>query len=204
VAPESGDRSIDRTVLPPPDPAFRGTIEVALKDSTADFPEPMRAPKGAPNVLLIMGDDVGYGHMSAFAEIDNPDGDAQGVLVTLGGETGGYALYVLEGKPTFVYNWLGVERYAITSAEPLPKGECTIVFDFAYDGGPGKGGTGTLRVNDRTVGEGRIDKTVPVYFSTDDTFDVGEDWGTPISDTYEPPFTFTGKIKKATVQAKSP
>ena len=51
---------------------------------------------------------------------------------------------------------------------------------------------------------GRIDKTVPVYFSTDDTFDVGEDWGTPMSDAYEPPFTFTCKIRKVTVQAKSP
>ena len=79
------------------------------------------------------------------------------------------------------------------------------MFDFVYDGGgPGKGGTGTLTVNGTTVGKGRIDKTVPVYFSTDDTFDVGEDWGTPMSDKYETPFTFTGRIKKVTVQAKSP
>ena len=56
----------DRTVLPPPDPSFRGKIDVAFKDSKADFPEPLRAPKGAPNVLLIMGDDIGYAHMSAF------------------------------------------------------------------------------------------------------------------------------------------
>ena len=58
--------AVDRTVLPPPDPPFRGKIEVAFKDSKAEFPEPLRAPKGAPNVLLIMGDDIGYGHMSAF------------------------------------------------------------------------------------------------------------------------------------------
>ena len=43
----------------------------------------------------------------------------------------------------------------------------------------GKGGTGTLSVNGKKVAEGRIEKTVPVVFSTDDTFDVGEDWGTP-------------------------
>ena len=54
--------------------------------------------------------------------------------------------------------------------------DCTIRFDFAYDGGgKGRGGTGTLSVNGKDVAEGRIDKTVPVYFSTDDTFDVGED-----------------------------
>jgi len=101
--------------------------------------------------------------------------------------------------------------YAICSAEPLPPGECSIVFDFTYDGGgPGKGGTGTLRVNGKTVGEGRVDRTVPVYFSTDDTLDVGEDWGTPLSEAYAPPFVFTGKvkvftgkIKKVTVQGKA-
>ena len=142
---------------------------------------------------------------SIVAEVDNPVGNAEGVLVTLGGETGGYALLVLEGKPTFQYNFLGLERYAITSSTTLPKGACTIRFDFAYDGGgTGRGGTGTLSVNGKKVAEGRIEKTVPVYFSTDDTFDVGEDWGTPVSATYQPPFTFTGILKKVTVQAQSP
>ncbi len=65
----------------------------------------------------------------------------------------------------------------------------------------GKGGTGVLSVNGNRVAEGRIEKTVPIHFSTDDTFDVGEDWGTPISPTYQPPFRFTGKLRKITVQA---
>ena len=142
---------------------------------------------------------------SIVAEVDNPVGNAEGVLVTLGGETGGYALLVLEGKPTFQYNFLGLERYTIASSDSLPKGACMIRFDFAYDGGgTGRGGTGTLSVNGKKVAEGRIEKTVPVYFSTDDTFDVGEDWGTPVSATYQPPFTFTGILKKVTVQAQSP
>ncbi|MEV8099626.1 hypothetical protein [Kitasatospora sp. NPDC085879] len=116
---------------------------------------------------------------SLVAEIDNPTGDAQGTLVTLGGETGGYALLVVDGKPTFHYNFLGLQRYSITATERLPKDPSTIGFDFVYDGGgPGKGGTGTLTINGRAVGEGRIDRTVPVYFSSDDTVDVGEDWGT--------------------------
>ena len=76
-------------------------------------------------------------------------------------------------------------------------------FDFAYDGGgAGKGGTGTLSVNGKKVGEGRIEKTVPVQFSTDDTFDVGEDWGTPVSPTYKPPLKFTGTLKQVTVEVK--
>jgi arylsulfatase len=53
-------------MLPPPDPTFRGRIEVAFKDSEADYPQQVKAPTGAPNVLLIMGDDIGYGHVSGF------------------------------------------------------------------------------------------------------------------------------------------
>ncbi len=78
---------------------------------------------------------------------------------------------------------------------------CTIGFDFAYDGGgAGKGGTGTLSVNGSKVAEGRIEKTVPVVFSTEDTFDVGVDWGTPVSPTYQPPFKFTGTLNQVTVE----
>jgi hypothetical protein len=66
----------------------------------------------------------------------------------------------------------------------------------------GKGGTGTLTVNDQKVAEGRIEKTVPVHFSNDDTFDMGEDWGTPISAAYQTPFRFTGTLKKVTLQAR--
>jgi hypothetical protein len=137
------------------------------------------------------------------AELENPNGNAEGILVTVGGETGGYALVVQNAKPTFHYNWLGRECYTITSPEPLPKGQCTIRFDFAYDGGgAGKGGTGALSVNDSKVAEGRIEKTVPVVFSTDDTFDVGEDWGTPVSSAYQPPFKFTGTLRAVTVEIK--
>ena len=66
----------------------------------------------------------------------------------------------------------------------------------------GKGGTGTLSVNGRKVAEGRIAKTVPVLYSTDDTFDVGEDWGTPVAPTYKLPFKFTGALKQVTVEVK--
>jgi hypothetical protein len=137
------------------------------------------------------------------AELENANGGAEGVLVTVDGETGGYALVVQDAKPTFHYNWLGRVRYAIASGAPLSSGPCTIRFDFAYDGGgAGKGGTGTLSVNDKQVAEGRIDKTLPVVFSTDDTFDVGADWGTPVAPTYQPPFKFTGTLKQVTIEAK--
>ena len=74
---------------------------------------------------------------------------------------------------------------------------------FVYDGGgTGKGGNGTLSINGKKVGEGRLEKTVPVMSSTDDTFDVGEDWGTPVSPDYKLPAKFTGDLKKVTVEVQ--
>ncbi len=146
--------------------------------------------------------DIKNRSFAVIAKIDNPNGNAEGMLATLGGETGGFAFFVLDGKPTFQYNWVSLEEYTITSTEPLPTGESTIRFDFAYDGGGmGKGGTGTLSINGRPVAEGRIEKTVPIYFSTDDTFDVGEDWGTALTSAYKPPFRFTGTLKDVTITA---
>jgi hypothetical protein len=100
------------------------------------------------------------------------------MLATLGGETGGFAFIVKNGKPTFIYSYVGLEHYTVAASEALPRGKSAVSFDFAYDGGgKGKGGTGTLSINGKKVGEGRLEQTVPVMFSTDDTFDVGEDWG---------------------------
>ena len=136
---------------------------------TAERPELVSGNKASygPGTVRLPEDaviNIKNRSFSLIAEVENPDGNAEGMLVTLGGETGGYALLVQNGKPTFHYNFLGLERYTITSSEPLPKGKCTIRFDFAYDGGGmGKGGTGTLSVNGKKVAEGRIEKTVPVY-----------------------------------------
>jgi hypothetical protein len=138
---------------------------------------------------------------SIDAEVENPNGNAEGMIVTCGGATAGYALLVEKGKPTFYYNFFGLELTAITSSEPLPKGSCTVRFNFAYDGGGvAKGGTGTLSVNGKKVAEGRIARTVPIKFATDDGFDVGQDLITPVSPTYKCPFKFTGTVKKVTIE----
>src|SRR5262249_34668450 len=52
--------------LPRPDPAFTGKIGETIKNSTPNYPQPVKAPKGAPNVLLILLDDVGFGMCSTF------------------------------------------------------------------------------------------------------------------------------------------
>jgi len=76
----------------------------------------------------------------------------------------------------------------------------TVVFDFKYDGGGiGKGGAGTISVDGKQVAQGRIDRTTPLRFSIDETFDVGEDTGTPVNLDYDVPFKFTGNIEKVVV-----
>ena len=94
------------------------------------------------------------------AEVQIPEGGANGVLIAQAGRFGGWSLYLKDGKPMYAYNFLGLKTYKIASAKALPAGKATIRFEFVYDGGgPGKGGTGTLLVNGKKVAEGRIDKT---------------------------------------------
>ena len=78
--------------------------------------------------------DIKNRSFSIVAEIETGEDMTEGVIVTLGGSPAGFVLMVQKGKPTFVYNWFGLERYTIASSEPLPMGQSTIRFDFLYDG----------------------------------------------------------------------
>ncbi|MBC7998069.1 MAG: sulfatase-like hydrolase/transferase, partial [Leptolyngbya sp.] len=140
---------------------------------------------------------------SIVADTQIPGGGAGGALLAQAGRFGGWSLYVKDSKPCFTYNWLGEERYTIASDKPLPAGAATIRFEFAYDGGgAGKGGTGTIFVNDQKVAQGRVDKTQGFFFSADEGADVGCDLGTPVIETCPSPFKFSGKIDKITVDFK--
>ena len=131
----------------------------------------------------------------------SPRASEQGVLVTQGGLSGGFALMLEKGKPVFHYNMVNIAHYSIAAKQALKPGKHTIVFDFQYDGGGiGKGGTGTLSVDGKQVAQGRIEKTVPLRFSLDETFDVGEDTGTPVNLDYDVPFKFTGTIDKLVIK----
>jgi arylsulfatase len=126
-------------------------------------------------------------------------------VIAQGGRFGGWALYVKDGVPAYDYNFLGMQRFTIASNERLKTGKSTIRFEFAYDGGGlGKGGTGTLYVNDRKVGEGRIARTQPMIFSADETADVGIDLASPVVEAVgsEARSKFIGKIRKVTVEVK--
>jgi len=139
------------------------------------------------------------------AEVTIPNGVAKGVIIAQAGRFGGWSLYFKDGKPTYTYNFLGLKRSDIAAMQAVPAGKATIRFDFAYDGGGlGKGGVGTIFVNDRKVAEGRIERTQPMIFSADEGTDVGEDGETPVAEDYgiPAPYYFTGKIDKITVEVK--
>jgi hypothetical protein len=98
------------------------------------------------------------------------------------------------------YNWFGPERYRTTSSEALPAGKSTIRVEFKYDGGGmAKGGAVKMFVNDKQGADGRVDETIFVHFSADETFDTGLDTGSPVSDQYASPFKFTGSLNKIEV-----
>ena len=134
------------------------------------------------------------------AEVEIPQGGAEGMLVTMGGRFGGYGLYVLKGKPVFTYNLLDLARFRWEGAAALTPGKHTIVFDFKYDGpGPGKGGTGILSVDGTAVANQKMPHTIPFIMAIDETFDVGVDTRTSVDDKdYQIPFRFTGKLTKLT------
>jgi arylsulfatase len=137
------------------------------------------------------------------AEVEIPKSGAKGVLLAQAGRFGGWSLYLKDGKPTYTYNYLGLQRYTVAAKQALPAGKATIRFEFAYDGGGvGKGGTGTLFVNGKKVAAARIDRTQCCAFSADEGADVGADEGTPVTEAYKVPFKFTGKIAKVTIELK--
>jgi hypothetical protein len=91
----------------------------------------------------------------------------------------------------------------VASKQALPAGKTNIRYEFVYDGGGvGKGGKGTLYVNGKSVATGRIEQTQCCMYSADEGTDVGEDAGTPVTEAYQAPFKFTGKIDQVTIDLK--
>jgi len=129
-----------------------------------------------------------------------PAAGGEGVILCQGGRFGGWSLYVVNGKPAYTYNHVGLHQYTVNSTDALAPGKATIKLDFAYDGGRGKGGTATLYINGKKVGSGRVENTNANIFSADDAADVGVDEGTNVSSAYKQHGNkFTGRILKVQV-----
>jgi len=150
------------------------------------------------------------------AEVDIPQGGAEGMIVTQGGRFGGYGFYVLKGKPVFLWNLVDLKRVRWESADALTPGKHTLEFDFKYDGlgagtlafnnmsGIGRGGTGMLKVDGKEVARQSMERTVPLILQWDENFDIGADTGTPVADDYQVPFRFTGKLDRLTLKIDRP
>jgi arylsulfatase A-like enzyme len=138
---------------------------------------------------------------SVTADIEVGDGGGNGVIVVQGGRFAGWSLYVKDGLITYCYNYFGRKRTYIRASEPLHPGRHTVRYEFAYDGGGlGKGGTGLLTIDDVKVVDGRIEATVPMIFSGDETLDLGLDSASPVTDDYPlSGSTFTGTVHSVTI-----
>jgi len=172
-----------------------------------------------PMVGLPQGDSPSILNASYTftAEIEVPDGGAEGMIVTSGGRFAGYGFYLLEGKPVFLWNMIDLNRIKWAGTEALTPGKHSIVFDFKYEGlgagtlafnnmsGLAQPGTGTLSVDGKVVETKRMEKTLPMILQWDEAFDIGSDTLTGVNDAdYKPPFALTAKLNKLTLVVDRP
>jgi len=140
--------------------------------------------------------DVKNRSFAVTAAVQIPaDGITNGVIIAQGGGFGGWALYVKQGRAKFVYSLLGMQEFVTEAKEEVTSETYQIRVEFTYDGGGlAKGGNVTLYYDGREVGSGRVDKTQPMIFSADETTDIGDDYGTPVSADYGGASRFNGRI----------
>ena len=139
------------------------------------------------------------------AQLVVPDAGAEGVVIAQGGLFGGWSIYLNQGRPTYCYNLLGVQRFKVAGEEPLPAGEHQLRMEFDYDGGGlGKGGEASLYLDGEEIARGRVEATMPLLFSGDETTDLGDDTATPVSDDYATTDRrFTGTVEWVQVDVEA-
>jgi arylsulfatase A-like enzyme len=151
------------------------------------------------------------------ADIDVPEGGAEGMILTSGGRFAGYGFYLLKGKPVFLWNLIDLKRIKWEGPDALTPGKHSLEFDFKYDGlgvgtlafnnmsGLGRPGTGTLKVDDKVVATETMPHTLPMILQWDESFDIGSDTLTGVNDAdYKPPFALTAKLNKLTLKVDRP
>jgi hypothetical protein len=157
------------------------------------------------NVLSGMIPRV-YNHSYTIsADLIVPAGGVEGVIVAEADHLGGFSLFVEDGKLTHTYSMMGVFIFRQQATEPLPSGEVNVRMEFAADAPkPATGGQVTLYVNDKAVGGGRMDHTVPMRFSGYAGMDIGRDNGGVVDRSYaaKAPFPFTGTVRKVVFDIK--
>ena len=159
---------------------------------------------GNSRITEGMAPNMKNASFSITAEVEVREGE-EGMIITQGGYFAGLALMLQKGKPAFSYAYSHYpdDKWTIQSPTPLSTGKHTIVVNFEYaGGGAGKAANVTLLVDGKKAAEGNIPRTVPKRFSADETLDVGEDFGTPVTRDYDVPFKFEGKLDKVIIDLK--
>ncbi len=124
-------------------------------------------------------------------------GDEEGVIVAVGGMTGGFTMYIMDGRLVYDYNYLDGVHYKLTSP-PLPTGPSELKFNFIKTGN--FQGDGALYVNGEKVDEVHMPMMHISTYSLAETFDIGLDTGTQVDPAYAGgPFPFNGALKKVVV-----
>jgi arylsulfatase len=172
-----------------------------------------------PMVGLPQGDSPSLLNSSytITADIDVPEGGAEGMILTSGGRFAGYGFYLLKGKPVFLWNLIDLKRVKWEGTDALTPGRHMLEFDFKYDGlgvgtlafnnlsGLGRSGTGTLKVDGKEVQSIKMPRTLPMILQWDESFDIGSDTLTGVNDEdYKPPFSLTAKLNKLTIKIDRP
>jgi arylsulfatase A-like enzyme len=122
---------------------------------------------------------------SVTAEVEVPKSGAEGVIIAQGGSVNGWSFYAKGGKLKYCYNFFGIKLFFVEATQPVPAGKHQVRMEFKYDGGGlAKGGDVALFVDGKSVGKGRVEQTVPMAFSADETCDVGRETGSPVSPDY--------------------
>jgi arylsulfatase len=158
------------------------------------YPNLLRLPEGA-------SPDLKHKSHTISADVEIPEQGAEGMLMTQGGRFGGYGLFVKDGKLVYHYNLVGVERFTVESDERLPSGKVSLKAVYETDADkPFAGAVVTLYANDKQIGKGRVEKSIPNRVTLDETLDVGFDTGTPVMEGYDMPFDFGGKLNSLTIE----
>jgi arylsulfatase A-like enzyme len=184
------DRSIERF-----DPVIAGRPDLMNGRTKLVLYE---GAKGIPENAFI---NVKNTSLTITAEVE-VTANASGVLICQGGDFGGWTFYLMDGKPSYTYNWVGLESYTVSSSQKVAPGKHTITLDFAYEGGRGGGGIATINVDGTKTAEGKIGKTNANTFGIDESADVGTDENTPVHLPYAKKEKFTGEIKTVTIETR--
>jgi arylsulfatase A-like enzyme len=185
----------------PLDDRFAQRADPALHPSHIRGLTHFEYPPGAVRIGERSSPNTKNVHHTLAAEVEIPEGGAEGVLVCCGGISGGFTLFMKDGKLHWEHNYYNEVHYRVSSAETIPPGRHVLSAEIRVDkqGKFGGGGSTTLRLGKKDIAEGRFEQQVAGYFTVNEGFDVGCDTCSPVSDMYQSPFNFTGTILRVMV-----